>query len=120
MIEFTDSFSQAAVAQALCTHPDLVQMLSHQLALPSFAYAYDMEGQRIGGPLIVPNPVLCKTWLFVSPRNMREALPTEINFVRFRCDCDAAGQPIGDWQRTIVGAYINHGSNEDPDWSSHT
>lgn len=23
MIEFTDSFSQAAVAQALCTHPDL-------------------------------------------------------------------------------------------------
>lgn len=51
---------------------------------------------------------------------MREALPTEINFVRFRCDCDTTGQPIGDWQRTIVGVYINHGSNEDPDWCSHT
>ena len=120
MIEFTDSFSQAAVAQALCMHPDLVQILSHQLTLPSFAYAYDMEGKRIGGPLIVPNPVLCKTWLFVSPINMCEALPTEINFARFRCDCDAAGQPIGDWLRIIVGAYINHGSNEEPDWCCHT
>ncbi|MNR39111.1 hypothetical protein D3C85_1572830 [compost metagenome] len=51
---------------------------------------------------------------------MREHLPREINFARFRCTCNAAGQPVGEWQRVIVGAYVNHGSNEAPDWSSHT
>lgn len=62
----------------------------------------------------------CKTTLFVSPRDMREHLPREINFACFRCACNTAGQPVGEWQRAIVGAYINHGSNETPDWSSHT
>lgn len=114
MIEFTDSFSQAAVAEAMCAHAEL------QLKLPGFAYAHDMEGRRIGGPLVAPNPVLHKTTLFVSPRDMREHLPRDINFTRFRCACNAAGQPVGEWQRVIVGAYVNHGSNDAPDWSSHT
>ncbi|WP_324010890.1 hypothetical protein [Aeromonas hydrophila] len=120
MIEFNDSFSQAAVAEAMCAHLALAKLISQQLMLPGFAYAHDVEGRRIGGPLVAPNPVLHKTMLFVSPRDMREHLPREINFARFRCACNATGQPVGEWQRVIVGAYVNHGSNDKPDWSSHT
>ncbi|MGL5214283.1 MAG: hypothetical protein ACRC8R_04025 [Aeromonas hydrophila] len=120
MIEFNDSFSQAAVAEAMCAHPALTKLISQQLMLPSFAYAHDVEGRRIGGPLVAPNPVLHKSTFFVSPRDMREHLPREINFARFRCACNAVGQPVGEWQRVIVGAYVNHGSNDAPDWSSHT
>lgn len=120
MIEFNDSFSQAAVAEAMCAHPCLTKLITHQLMLPGFAYAHDVEGRRIGGPLVLPNPVLHKTLLYVSPREMREHLPREISFVRFRCACNTAGQPMGEWQRVIVGAYVNHRSNDTPDWSSHT
>ncbi|HEH9431387.1 TPA: hypothetical protein SIA29_002225 [Aeromonas sobria] len=120
MIEFNDSFSQAAVAEAMCAHAGFAKLISQQLMLPGFAYAHDVEGRRIGGPLVVPSPVLHKTTLFVSPRDMREHLPREINFARFRCACNAAGQLVGEWQRVIVGAYVNHGSNDAPDWSSHT
>ena len=120
MIEFIDSFSQAAVAEAMCVHPGLAKLIAQQLMLPGFAYAHDIEGRRIGNLLVAPNPVLYKTMLFVSPRDMREHLPREISFARFRCPCTAAGQPVGEWQRVIVGAYVNHGSNDAPDWSSHT
>ncbi|WMX35177.1 hypothetical protein RE654_02660 [Aeromonas caviae] len=120
MIEFNDSFSQAAVAEAMCAHAGLAKLISQPLMLPGFAYAHDVEGRRIGGPLVAPNPVLHKTMLFVSPRDMREHLPREINFARFCCPCNAVGQPVGEWQRVIVGAYVNHGSNDAPDWSSHT
>ena len=34
MIEFTDSFSQAAVAEAMCAHPGLAKLISQQLMLP--------------------------------------------------------------------------------------
>lgn len=37
MIEFNDSFSQAAVAEAMCAHPALAKLIS-QLMLPGFAY----------------------------------------------------------------------------------
>lgn len=120
MIEFNDSFSQAAVAEAMCAHPGLAKLISQQLMLPGFTYAHDVEGRRIGGPLVAPNQVQPKTTLFVSPRDMCEHLPREIHFARFRCPCNAAGQPVGEWQRVIVGAYVNHGSNDAPDWSSHT
>ncbi|MDQ1885336.1 hypothetical protein RA180_15210 [Aeromonas salmonicida] len=120
MIEFNDSVSQAAVAEAMGAHPALAKLISQQLMLPGFAYAHDVEGRRIGGPLVAPNPVLHKTMLFVSPRDMREHLPREINFARFRRTCNATGQPVGEWLRVIVGAYANHGSNDAPDWSSHT
>lgn len=120
MIEFTDSFSQAAVAEAMCAHPQLALLITHQLMLPSFAYEHDAEGKCSGGPLVQPNPTLQKTMLFVSPRDMREHLPREISFMRFSRTCDRAGQPIAEWQRFIVGAYVNHGSNEVPNWSSHT
>ncbi|MGL6497260.1 hypothetical protein [Aeromonas dhakensis] len=50
MIEFTDSFSQAAVAEGICAHPALAKLISQQLMLPGFAYAHDVEGRRIGGP----------------------------------------------------------------------
>ncbi len=88
MIEFNDSFSQAAVAEAMCAHLALAKLISQQLMLPGFAYAHDVDGRRIGGPLEAPNPVLHKTTLFVSPRDMREHLPREINFACFRCNCD--------------------------------
>jgi len=55
MIEFNDSFSQAAVAEAMCAHPALAKLISQQLMLPGFAYAHDVEGRRIGGPLVAPN-----------------------------------------------------------------
>lgn len=44
MIEFNDSFSQAAVAEAMCAHSGLAKLISQQLMLPSFAYAHDVEG----------------------------------------------------------------------------
>ena len=94
MIEFTYSFSQAAVAEAMCAYSGLAKLISQQLMLPGFAYTHDVEGQRIGGPLVVPNPVLHKTTLFVSPRDMREHLPREINFAHFRCACNAAGRRV--------------------------
>ncbi|MGY3896427.1 hypothetical protein [Aeromonas enterica] len=120
MIECNDSLSKAAVAEVLRAHSGLVKLINQQLMLPGFTYAHDVEGRRIGGPLVRPNPVLHKTKLFVSPREMCEHLPREINFAQFRCPRNAAGQPIGEWQRVIVGAYVNHGSNDAPDWSSHT
>jgi len=49
MIEFNDSFSQVAVAEAMCAHPALAKLISQQLMLPGFAYAHDVEGRRIGG-----------------------------------------------------------------------
>ena len=52
MIEFNDSFSQAAVAEAVCAHSGLAKLINQQLMLPSFAYAHDVEGRRIGGPLV--------------------------------------------------------------------
>jgi len=120
MIEFIDSFSQAAVAEAMCAYPGLTKIITQQLMLPDFAYVHDIEGRRISNPLVAPNPMLHKTIVFVSPRDMREHLPREINFARFRCACNTAGQQVGEWQRVIVGAYVNHGSNDVPDWSNHT
>ncbi|MFM5338931.1 hypothetical protein ACET9K_08330 [Aeromonas enteropelogenes] len=58
----------------MCANPALAKLISLQLMLPGFAYAHDAEGRRIGGPLMV-NPVLHKTTLFVSPRDMLEHLP---------------------------------------------
>lgn len=120
MIEFTDSFSQAAVAEAMCAHPELARLITHQLQLPTFTYEHDAEGRRTGGPIVQPNPSLLKTLLYVSTRDMRGHLPREIGFARYQCPCDSAGQPSGPWQRQIVGAYFNHGTNEHPNWSSHT
>ena len=94
MIEFNDSFSQAAVAEAMCAHPGLAKLISQQLMLPGFAYAHDVEGRRIGGPLVAPNPVLHKTTLFVSPRDMREHLRAGANA-----------------QRAAGTALANHGAN---------
>lgn len=31
MIEFNDSFSQTTVAEAVCAHPGLTQLIIHQL-----------------------------------------------------------------------------------------
>ncbi|MGU5725779.1 hypothetical protein [Aeromonas caviae] len=54
------AFSQAAVAEAMCAHSGLAKLVSQLLMLPGFAYAHDVEGRRIGGPLVAPNPVLHK------------------------------------------------------------
>ena len=37
MIEFNDSFSQAAVAEAMWAHSGLAKLISQQLMLPGFA-----------------------------------------------------------------------------------
>ncbi|MEN3761844.1 hypothetical protein [Aeromonas veronii] len=63
MIEFNDSFSQAAVAEAMCAHPALAKLISQQLMLPGFAYAHDVEGRRIGGPQpgVAQDHALCQS-----------------------------------------------------------
>ena len=83
-------------------HPGLAKLISQQLMLPGFAYAHDVEA-TYWRPLVAPNPVLHKTTRSLSVHDMREHLPREINFARFRCACNAAGQPVGEWQRVIVG-----------------
>ncbi|WMJ04407.1 hypothetical protein [Aeromonas veronii] len=59
MIEFIDSFSQAAVAEAMCVHPGLAKLIAQQLMLPGFAYAHDIEGRRIGNHW--SRPIRCCT-----------------------------------------------------------
>ena len=120
MIEFNDSFTQVAVAQAMSAHGDLPRLITYQLTFPKWAHDYDETGKRTGPDKIKPLPTMHKTTLFVSPLDMVENLPREINFAWWERECNDLGYPVGEWRRTIVGAYVNHGSNDKPDWSSHT
>lgn len=120
MIEFTDSFSQAAVAEACSASPQLLNLLAIQLTLPVFIRPFDDKGHLTGAPEIKPLCSLRKTVLWVSKRDLVGHLPKEITFVRQSCSCNDNGQPAGEWQRIINGVYYNHGSNESPDWRCHT
>jgi hypothetical protein len=120
MIEFTDSFSQACVAEGCAASPELRKRLVAELLIPMFARPLSDTGQVIGKPIIKPNTQLHKTLLFVSPRDLIDNLPIEIGFCRYTCLCDANGVPCDEWQRTINGIYLNHGSNAQPRWSVHT
>ena len=120
MIEFNDSFTQVAVAQAMSAHGDLHRLITYQLTFPKWAHDYDETGKRTGPDKIKPMPTMHKTSLFASPLDMVDNLPREINFAWWERECNDLGYPIGEWRRTIVGAYVNHGSNDAPDWSSHT
>ncbi len=120
MIEFNDSFTQVAVAQAMSVHSDLHRLIAYQLTFPKWAHDYDETGKRTGPDKIKPVPTMHKTTLFVSPLDMVDNLPREINFAWWERECNDLGYPVGEWRRTIVGAYVNHGSNDKPDWSSHT
>lgn len=120
MIEFSDSFSQACVAEACAAFPDLRRRLMVELILPMFARPLNERGETTGQPIIKPNPTLHKTLLFVSPRDLVEHLPKEIGFCRYRCTCNENGRPTDVWQRSINGIYYNHGSNQQPNWSVHT
>lgn len=120
MIEFTDSFSQACVAEACAAFPDLRKRLMVELVLPMFSRPLNEFGKVIGKPIIKPNPTLHKTLLFVSPNDMEEHLPKEIGFCRFTCTCNGRGQPTDKWKRSINGIYFNHGNNTKPNWSVHT
>ncbi|MGI2259404.1 hypothetical protein [Shewanella sp. GXUN23E] len=120
MIVFSDSFSQACVAEACSASPQLLNRLALELTLPIFNRPLDNEGHVIGPPAIEPLSTLRRTLLLVSPRDLIEHIPKEIAFVRQQCLCNVYGQPTGEWQRIINGVYYNHGSNESPDWQSHT
>lgn len=120
MIEFNDSFTQVAVAQAMSAHGELHDLIAYQLTFPKWAHDYDETGKRTGPDKIQPVTRMYKTTLYVSPRDMVDTLPREIGFARWQRECNECGQPIGEWQRTIVGAYFNHGTNDNPNWSSHT
>ena len=120
MIEFTDSFSQAAVAEACLAFPELLQRLSLELTLPLFIRPLDDRG-RIAGPAQVDPPQsLRKTLLFVSSRDMVEHLPKEIGFCRYLKHCDQYGTPHGEWRMILNGIYYNHGDNRHSQWSCHT
>ena len=80
MIEFNDSFTQVAVAQAMSVHSDLHRLIAYQLTFPKWAHDYDETGKRTGPDKIKPLPTMHKTTLFVSPLDMVENLPREINF----------------------------------------
>lgn len=120
MIEFTDSFSQACVAEACAAFPDLRKRLMVEFVLPMFARPLYEGGKVIGKPIIKPNPTLHKTLLFVSQRDMVDHLPKEIGFCRFTCTCNDSGQPTDQWKCSINGIYFNHGNNTKPNWSVHT
>ncbi|MCT7941331.1 hypothetical protein [Shewanella holmiensis] len=120
MIEFTDSFSQACVAEACAAFPDLRKRLMVELILPMFARPLDPAGNQAGKPIVKPNSYLQKTVLFVAARDLIDHLPKEIGFCRFTCHCNEHGQPTDVWQRTINGVYYNHGDNQQPNWCVHT
>lgn len=120
MIEFTDSFSQACVAEACAAFPELRNRLVTELILPMFVRPLNESGQVTGQPVVQPNPKLYKTLLYVSHGDLIEHLPREIGFCRFVRPCDAYGCPTGEWQRVLNGIYFNHGNNEQPSWSVHT
>ncbi|MFB2927473.1 hypothetical protein [Aeromonas hydrophila] len=80
MIEFNDSFTQVAVAQAMSAHGDLHRLITYQLTFPKWALDYDETGKRTGPDKIKPVPTMHKTSLFVSPLDMVDNLPREINF----------------------------------------
>lgn len=88
MIVFSDSFSQACVAEACSTSPKLLNRLALELTLPIFARPLDGEGHVIGPPAIAPLSTLRRTLLVVSPSDLIEHLPKEITFVRQQCLCN--------------------------------
>lgn len=120
MIEYSDSFSQAAVSEACRQHEDLHQLVAFKLMLVFWEYPYDEQGKRTGPSVIAPPKKMRKVTLYVSPRDMVGELPREIGFAWWHNECDDSGHPKGEWQREIVGAFFNHGTNEAPNWGSHT
>jgi hypothetical protein len=120
MIEFTDSFSQACVAEACAAFPELRTRLTLDLMLPMFERPLNAMGQATGHPIVQPNRELYKTLLFVSAKDLNDHLPKEISFCRYVCPCDLSGLPSGEWRRAINGIYFNHGCNKHSKWSVHT
>ncbi|ABO23126.1 hypothetical protein SHLO109777_11670 [Shewanella loihica] len=120
MIEFTDSFSQASVAEACTAFPELLKRLSLELTLPTFERPLDNNGHIIGPAAIEPPKALRKTVLYVCQRDMLGHLPKEIGFCRYQRQCDQYGTPEGEWQKILNGIYYNHGNNDHPSWSCHT
>ena len=120
MIEFNDSFSQAAVAEALRAHESLQEIVNRNLMVRGWEYDYDETVKRTSPPHIKPVPTMHKTTLYVNPSDMRDNLPREIGFAWWERQCNEHGYPVGEWKRTIVGAYFNHDTNEQPNWGSHT
>ncbi|WP_249554934.1 hypothetical protein [Shewanella sp. 8A] len=120
MIEFTDSFSQAAVAEACSASPALLERICLELTLPIFVRPRNEDGDICGPAQIIPPDRLRKTQLFVSHRDMVNNQPKEIGFCHLVQDCDEYGVPYGEWRKLINGCYYNHGDNAHPQWSSHT
>lgn len=120
MIEFTDSFSQAAVAEACSAFPDLLKRLSLELTLQIFERPLNEQGRIVGPAEVEPPKSLRKTVLYVCRRDMVEHLPKEIGFCRYLKHCDQYGTPHGEWLMILNGIYYNHGDNTAPRWSCHT
>lgn len=120
MIEFTDSFSQAAVAEACSAFPELLKRISLELTLQIFERPLDEQYRVIGPAEVTPPTSLRKTVLCVCRSDMVGHLPKEISFCRYLRHCDQYGTPEGDWRKILNGIYYNHGDNAHPQWSSHT
>lgn len=83
MIEFTNSFSQAAEAEACSAFPGLLKRISLELTLQIFERPLDALG-HITEPAEVNAPMsIHKTVIYVCQRDMVNHLPKEIGFCHF-------------------------------------
>lgn len=83
MIEFTDSFSQAAVAEACSASPELLKRISLELTLQIFERPLNALGHITEPAEVNALMFIRKTVLYVCQRVMMNHLPKEIGFCRF-------------------------------------
>jgi hypothetical protein len=82
MIEFTDNFSQAAVAETCSAFSDLLK-LSLELTPQIFERSLDALGHITEPAEVNALMFICKTVFYVCMRGMVDHLPKEIGFCRF-------------------------------------
>lgn len=104
MLTFLTSTSQVIVADLIEKDEWVRERVAHELSLMSN-----------------DTSVLNELQLNVLERDIVDGTTKEIGFTRFRTMCDSYGLPINNTREAaIVGAWINHGSIEEPKWGSHT
>jgi hypothetical protein len=104
MLTFQESKSQAIVAKLMEKDEWIKNRIIHELEL-------------MGND----DTVLSELQLMVSTRDIVEGTTKEISFARFHTSVDAYGLPINTTRKCVInGGWINHGTVEKPDWSSHT
>ena len=137
MIKFLDSLSQQSVCTALAhpKHEGLRNLLVRKLMAFQFQQTcLTPEEDRASTPvghwkwaIDFREQPICELQLYVwhSDINRETGVPKEIGFRLGTLRLDSVGQPIPSSFEAGVGgitsgAFINHGTDEEPQWSSHT